>query len=56
MNFKVGDKVKSIAPGDDKRWKAVVVEVGATQVKLRRTSDKKGKDVFWVTMTNLIVV
>jgi hypothetical protein len=54
--FKVNDKVKSIAPGDDKRWRGIVVEVGVGQVKIRRASDKKGKDIFWVWTTNLVVV
>jgi hypothetical protein len=56
MNFKINDKVKSIAPGDDKRWRGIVVQVGVGQVKIRRASDKKGKDVFWVLTNHLVVV
>jgi hypothetical protein len=54
--FKINDQVKSIALGDDRRWRGIVVEVGVGQVKLRRSSDKKGKDKFWVTTNNLVIV
>ena len=56
MIFKVNDKVKSVASCDDKRWRAIVVEVGVRQVKVRRVSDKKGKDTFWIYTDRLEVV
>lgn len=55
MVFKINDKVKSIAPSDNKRWRGIVVEVGMGQVKIRRISDKKGKDIFWILTNNLVI-
>ena len=56
LAFNVGDKVKSIAIGDDKRWRGIVIDVGVGQVKIRRSSDKKGKDIFWITTSNLVII
>lgn len=56
MIFKVNDKIRSIAVGDDKRWRGIVVEAGVGQVKVRRISDKKGKDTYWIRTNNLEIV
>jgi hypothetical protein len=56
MKFKVNDRVKSTAPGDDKRWRGIVVEAGVGRVKVCQSGDKKGKDIFWVTTNNLVIV
>jgi len=55
-SFKINDKVKFVAPGEDKRWRGIVVQVGVGQVKIRKISDRKGKDIFWVYTDNLVVV
>jgi hypothetical protein len=56
MTFKVNDKVKSIDPYENKRWRGIVVQVGVGQVKVRSVSDKKGKDVYWLCTDYLVVV
>lgn len=53
--FKIGDKVKSTSPVDDKRWVGVVDEVGVGQVKLHRVSDKNKKNSFWVRTDTLVI-
>ena len=45
-----------LAPVKGKTYRGHMIQVGNGQVKLRRSSDKKGKDQFWVHTTYLKVV
>ena len=56
MIFKVNDKLKCIAPCANKKWRYVIVEVGKGQIKVRRTNDKNGKDVYWVLTDYMVIV
>jgi hypothetical protein len=51
--FQKGDRVRSTAPGDDRRWRATVVEVGG---RLNRIKVKHGKEVFWMVTDSLELV
>jgi hypothetical protein len=50
--FQKGDRVRSTAPGDDRRWRATVVEVGG----VNRVKVRHAKEVFWMTTGSLELV